>query len=218
MLKMKINLRLLAGAVALIILSGCKVDVTADIYSRDVFASENLTFPSEMKIEVSSCKSEKVDEISGQILAIFSDVSEASIAGCERSGMDSMLVVKFTGEMVNKKSGYDLIVFRNKQPEFTYLTVAFHQNFLKRVKQLMSSQMVSMKYDDLTIGFTVNNDLPGELGYSLVSGWVDGIPGQRISGTLDRREKINITRSKVVSHLVLENKFPDIIALRKEQE
>jgi len=215
MFKLNHKSSLLGAGVGLIILSGCKVDVTADIYSRDVFASENLTFPAQLSVEVPTCKKEKIDELSGEVLAVFSRPSEASVVGCERDGMDSMLTVNFTGEMVDSESEYDLTIFRTKEPKFAYLTAAFNSNFQKRVQQLMSSRMMSMDYDDLTISFTLNNDLPGELEYSLVSGWVDGKPGQRIRGTLDRREKVHVVRTKVVSQMVMENMQPELITLQK---
>ncbi len=209
--------RLMGVAALSILAAGCEVDVKSDIYSRDVFASENLTFPTQMRVEVPSCSKEKVNESAPQILAVFSDVSEASVAGCERDGMDSMLVVNFTGEMVDSESGYDFAIFRNKQPEFTYLTAAFNSNFQTRVEQLMSNQYSSLEPEGLTISFTLNNDLPGEVSYIVLSGWVDGEPGHRIQGSLDRREKIHVRLPKVVSHLILKNAQPDLITLMKKE-
>jgi hypothetical protein len=213
--KMKCGVALLVMAV----LSGCKVGVQSDLYARDVFSNENLTFPSQLKVQVPSCSSDKVEEASSDILALFSQSSEASISGCVREGMDSMLVVKFKGEMADKDSSADFTIFRNHQEgkDFVYLTAAFNTNFQKRVEQLMSSQMTSLDYEDLTVGFTMNNDLSGALEYSMLAGWVDGQPGQRFGGELDRREKISVISTNIVSDMVLKNQQPELITLRQKE-
>jgi len=93
------------------------------------------------------------------------------------------------------------------------LSPAFHPNFKKRIEQLMSSKRTSLDYDDLTINFTLSNDLSSEVIYFIGAGWVDGVPGQEIYGSLQRREKVYVTSPDVVSHLVLNNEQPQLIGV-----
>lgn len=204
---------LLIAAAATVTLSGCDIDMTSDLYAQDVFSDKNLTFPSQMRIEVPSCSSEKIDELTNQVLSVFSKSSEASSAGCVREGMDSMMVINFKGIMVDEESSYDLTLFRNKQPKFTFLTASFHRDFQQRIQQLAKSKMSSIDYDDLSVNFTLNNDMPDTIEYSLSAGWVNGQPGQWIRGELDRREKVHITSTKAVSHLIMERQQPVLVTI-----
>jgi hypothetical protein len=199
-----------------IIISGCKIDITSDIYTRDIFSDKNLTFPSQLRIEIPSCSKEKIDESSPEILALFAAESAPNISGCESEGMNSMLTVNFTGEIADSESNYDFAIFRNrskKEEGVITLSPAFNPIFRQRIDQLMSSKRTSLDYDDLTINFTLNNDLSSEVIYFVVSGWVDGKPGQEIFGSLQRREKIYVTLPDVFSHLALNDEQPELIGV-----
>jgi hypothetical protein len=197
-----------------IIISGCKVDITSDIYTRDIFSDKNLTFPSQLRVEIPSCSKEKIDESSPEILALFTEESAPTISGCENEGMNSMLTVNFTGQIADSKSTYDFTIFRSREEnDVIALSPAFHPNFKKRIEQLMSSKRTSLDYDDLTINFTLSNDLSSEVIYFIGAGWVDGVPGQEIYGSLQRREKVYVTSPDVVSHLVLNNEQPQLIGV-----
>jgi hypothetical protein len=90
-----------------IIISGCKVDITSDIYTRDIFSDKNLTFPSQLRVEIPSCSKEKIDESSPEILALFTEESAPNISGCENEGMNSMLIVNFTGQIRNVSTSFE---------------------------------------------------------------------------------------------------------------
>ena len=197
-----------------IIISGCKIDITSDIYTRDIFSDKNLTFPSQLRVEIPSCSKEKVDESSPEILALFTEESAPNILGCESEGMNSMLTVNFTGQIADSESNYDFSIFRVREDnDVITLSPAFNPDFRQRIDQLMSSKRTSLDYDDLTINFTLNNDLSSEVKYFVISGWVDGKPGQETFGRLQRREKIYVTLPDVFSHLALNDERPELIGV-----
>lgn len=201
-----------------LVMSGCRVDVTSDLYTQDILANENLTFPTQMGIQIPGCDQDSVDELSSQVLSLFSESSKASISGCADENMESMLMVNFTGQIVDTESSYDFAIYRNKRDDRIHLAAAFSPKFQTRVDQLMSSQMASLEYDGLKISTTINNDLSNEVEYLVSSGWVDGKAGQNMTGSLQRREKILVTSPDVVSDLMLRNEKPELIAIRMKSE
>lgn len=206
---------LLVGLVGVIGLSGCRMDVSTEIYSQDVFSDETLPLPAMLEVEITSCDPSSRAEAEAEILPIFSNASEASAIGCRDDSFTSLLQVAFKAEISSQDSMSDLVVFRRVTDGEVELIPSINRSFRQRIDNLMSSNMQTLSHSDLTIYVTLHNDLPGQLGYYIPAGWVDGEPGQYIQGSLDRREKIRVQTPDVISALTLDNKQPTIMFVKE---
>jgi len=152
------------------------------------------------------------------VLALFDAGSKAKIVGCEEQGMNSMLVVSIAAEIATENSSRDIILFRENADnveqegqtfEVRGLKPLISPNFLARVNSLMQENMQSLSYEKITIQFSLNNDERENVLITSSNLWVNGNPYQRFyRQELQRREKIELTFSNVMSDLVIRGEQP----------
>lgn len=205
------------GIALCVLLAGCQVQFNSEVYAQDVFTEESLTFPAQLKLEITSCTSDTRSKTDNAVLALFSSVSKAKIRGCEEVGMNSMLAVDFAAQLASAPTEYDLVVLRERtEGGSSELRISLKSTFLSRVRSLLKENHQSLDYDDVSIRFTLHNDERNPVSVSIISGWLNGQAGQHLTTTLNRREKVEILSSNVVSALTLKEQKPLIAVLRKE--
>lgn len=191
-------------------LCGCKVQINSDLFVQDIFSDENLTLPMQLAFEVPSCSSDSRSEYEQDALSLFDSRSEAKVVGCDE-GLTSFLQIAFTGEISSQESTYDVTIFRSIDPNdesgAARLLFALNANFISRVQRLMSENFASLNYQDVTISATLNNDASGPVTY-YASGWVDGSAVQGIEGSLNRRQKVSIQFTDLVSAIAVDGGQP----------
>lgn len=205
---------------------GCKSDFHIDVYSSDLFLNENVDTPAQMMVEIPTC-SDRTD-YEKKVLALFDSASKAEVVGCEEQGMNSMLVVSIAAEISTEESSRDVILFRQnaddvEQDGQTYevrgLKPMISPNFLARVNSLMQENMQSLSYEKITVRFSVNND---ERENVLITGtnlWVNGNPHQQYyRQELERREKIELTLSNVMSDLMIRGEQPLAVYVYRKKD
>ena len=199
----------------LFVITGCKIQVGADLYARDVFAEENLSFPALLKFEVPSCNDESRLEYERGVLSVFSEQSNAKVGGCDE-GWESFVVINFSGELATESSVYDFVFLRNiNESGSISLKPALNSSFLSRVDALMQKDFQKLESENIQITFNIHNDESSDVGYFVNEAWVDGEPQQWFRNNLQRREKVEVVASNVISALVLDNKQPIVIELEK---
>ena len=212
---------------ATILLSACNSDFKIDIFSSDFFLSENVKTPAEMAVGIPSCKSERLEKYKTQILSMFATNSNAKVVGCERRGMDSMLLVSIDAEIASETSNADVILFRKNFPDLTHedknyevrgVSPMLSANFIQRVKSMMKSNMQRLNYDSVSLAVTLNNDGREDLlvtGYNL---WVNGEPKERFRREkLSRRQKLDLRFSNITSDLILRGSAPIIFFVAQQK-
>lgn len=199
--------------IGVLFLTGCNTEMTADVYSADLFSDENIRTPAVMKLEITSCTSEKRSDYEQKALALFDTGSEAKITGCNSEAMDSMLEIGFQAEIASENSTADLALFRELWEDEENIARAikpvFSPDFMQRVNTMLQQNYQKLKYDDLTVSIIINNDLREDVMISASNVWVDGTPHEFYRKEhLKRRERVVITLPNVTSDLIIRNKQP----------
>ena len=198
-----------------IVISGCQVDVTADLYSEDLLTTDaNTRFPATLEIEIPSCSSTDRESTELEILSIFSSQANAEISGCREEGFKSLLAVRFEGEIASEESNFDLVVFRNRNADGNrYFTAALTQGFRTRMNTLLDNNMQKLDHSDLTLTVNLRHDLDQAADYFLTAGWVNEDPGQYLSGEIAKRDIVQLRFSNLISDMVLRNDQPILFFL-----
>jgi len=209
---MPLKVAALAGTIAI---AGCDIDVTSQVYAQDAFAEENLPFPAEMRIEIPSCGSDRRPQFERDVIAAFSQPSEAKVVGCEKDGMDSMLKIRFMGEIVSEESRADVVIFRGRSEQSgnVLLTVDLNDNFQNRIEGLFDKNSQRLAFEDISMRFVLNNDTRSKISFFVNEGWVDGQPVQAAQGSLKPRRSADIRSTAVVSDGMLRNRYPFVMQL-----
>jgi hypothetical protein len=213
----RIVLLLFLGSGSLL-MSACKNDFVVDVFSSDLFADENLVTPAIMKVQIPSCDSDDRAEYERQVLGLFESISRAKITGCEDEGMNSMLIVSFSAELVSETSDRDVILVRESLGDVEHENVSYEtkairpvikDSFLQRIELLLQENYQSLSYDDVKIELVINNDEKNEIMASAFNVWVDGNPIENYyRQKIRRRQKVTVLFSNVVSDLILQGKRP----------
>jgi hypothetical protein len=210
---MKNKKLVIASVILVMFLSGCKTIVTSNIYTEDVFSDENTEVPVEMKLEVSSCTGEHLEEAKTDVLALFSSTSNAAIAGCESEGFDSFLLISIVGTMASENAQSDVIIFRRSFTDSSEigLAVVLSPNFLNRVNNLASSSMQTISHDDFEFIFNIHNDSGTEIEVYSDLGWLNGEASLDRTSVIKKRKILEYKTSDVISALILEQKQPVVL-------
>lgn len=200
------------------ILSSCKTDFLFDAYTSDIFLEEKIKTPAQVAFEISSCTSERLEESKAEVLKLFSVDSNSKVVGCEEQGMNSMLLVSITAEIVSNSPTADFSLVRvspsdlrqeNKGYETRGIRLVISERFLRRSKEMMKENMQTLSYEKIKIKVFVNNDEAEDV---IVSGnnlWVNGEPFENYNRQkLSRRQKIKLEFSDVTNALILNRKSP----------
>jgi len=200
------------------ILSSCKTDFLFDAYTSDIFLEEKIKTSAQVAFEISSCKSERLEERKQEVLKLFSVDSDPKVVGCEERGMNSMLLVSTNAEIVSNSPTSDFSLVRvspsdlrqeSKGYETRGIRLVISERFLRRSKEMMKENMQTLSYDQIKIKVFVNNDEADDVMVSGSNLWVNGEPFENYSRQkLSRRQKIKLEFSDVTNALILNRKSP----------
>ncbi len=199
-----------------IMLTGCEIELDADLYVTDIeiVHEQPQAFQAQLAIEVPTCKSEKIADIGPKVLALFDANSNATIAGCNNKGMTSLLGVVFEGELTSGEPTRDLTIVRVQTDENTaVLKPVLNPKFMQRVNALLQENMQSLSFKSTTMTVTLHNDRSDPVSYVVPEGWIDDQPVQGGFGELERRQKVKVRGSNVLSALLLDGSRPTIMRL-----
>ena len=204
-----------AGLFIAVLLSACRVDVTADLYSEDLLESDsNIRFPAILEVEVPSCTSSDIAATEENLLSIFSSESDANISGCREDGFTSLLGVSFDGEIASEESEADLTIFRTvNDAGNNYFTAALNPNFRNRMNRLLDENMQKLEPSNLTFRIHLRHDIDEPSDLLLISGWIDGKVGQFTTRKLEKRDGVRLRFSNVISDMILNDKRPALFFL-----
>jgi hypothetical protein len=200
------------------ILSSCKTDFLFDIYASDLFLDEKIKTSAQVEFEVSSCKSERLEEKKEEVLKLFSIGSNPKVVGCEERGMNSMLLVSTTAEIVSNSSSADFSLVRVSSPDLKQeskvyetrgIRLVISERFLRKSKEMMKENGQTISHGEIKIKIFINNDEADDI---IVSGnnlWVNGEPYESYNRQkISRRQKIKLEFSDVTNALILNRKSP----------
>ena len=110
-MKMRKTLRLATVFLAVTAMGGCKMNLTADIYSSDIrmaaAGTAGLTTPATMAFEVPSADAEECAENTAKIASIMAGVvNEFSPKGCVKRGLDSFLLADTQIPLLNSMGAW----------------------------------------------------------------------------------------------------------------
>ena len=200
---------------AMAVLSACKTDVILEVFASDFFIDENISTPAQMKIPIPTCG--ELSDYEDSILAIFTDVSDAKIAGCEEEGYDSVVLVSLFAEIASGNSYYDLALFRSPPIEYdgqsyVSLSLAANSEFITRILALMEDNFLSLSYEDLSLEVELSNDTRGDILAGAAYAWVDGVPYENFSPqVMSHRDKLLVKYPSIFSDLLLREGQPTLI-------
>ena len=208
---MKRVVRLAAPLLAAAILAGCKLNLTADVYSSDVRdameGTAGISSPATLAFQVPSV--DKCAEHTAKIREIMAGVlKDFTPKGCKRESMDSFLLADtqlplFNSEEAWRKANslFGLLLYQN--PDRPHIAVAIVLNTQKygiltsRMKEKFH-QTVDLSASKVTLVF--NNDERNTSIFAVREVFVNAEPvhGRR-DYKLERRHKANIRLSNVAT-------------------
>ena len=203
------KLKLVASALALTIVAGCKMNLTADVYSsdlRDVAAgTTDLTAPATLALQVPG--TDKCDEHTAEISEIMAGVvNDFAPKGCESVEMDSFLMADIQMPLLNSESAwkqsnslFGVVVATNGDSidALIMLNIDRYEILTKRMKEKFY-QSVDLSQSKVTL--VINNDERNSVSFSAEAVFVNGEPVlNKTVYELKRRHKAEIRFSNVAT-------------------
>lgn len=222
---MKKTLKFTAAALAIVAVSGCKMNLTADLYSSDLFdavvGTDDLTTSATMAFEVpgtDECEKHTA-EISELMAGVVDDFSPK---GCERVEMESFLLANTQIPLLAESawSGSDALFGIVLVEEGDAIGAALVMNRQKygiltsRMKDKFH-QTVNLAESKVTI--VLNNDLRSSILFTAEGVFVDGEPALRKTDyELQRRHNAQIVFSNVATAHMAKHGIVGGIVLRQQ--
>ena len=216
---------------AVIVISGCKLDVTQEVYSsnlRDVAlnATSGLMFPMKMAIEIPStqdCNEYKAD-VPEVLKGLFHSFSPR---GCEEVEMDSWLIVDTQIPLTHIEETWhelDSLFGLLSEPEILgddiFLFAMLNLDKYKLLNKRMSDKFLqSINLTDSKIIVILNNDERESLYIHTVGVFVDNYPeNQGVWYKLNHRESVEIKLSNVGAGSLARVGFARVLVLDNATE
>ena len=186
--------------------AGCKMNLTADIYTsdiRDVVAgTQDLSAPARLAIQVPSI--DKCDEHTADIGAIMDGVvTDFSPRGCERVESESFLVGDIQVPLVTSKEEWNASdslfgVYLVQRDGIGVAVFLNQEKFALLSERLRKQHHVKMNLADSNVTLVFNNDQREPAEFAAGGAFVNGEP---VSGpttfTVERRHRADIRLSNV---------------------
>ena len=217
------GIRASIAVAALIAISGCKVNMTADVYTtdiRDVAAGESgLTAPATMAFQIPG--TDDCDEHTAEISALMEGVLEDfAPKGCENVGMESFLMASAQVPMSLSESvaadsgslfGLHVTERDGRLGAAVTLNLDKYEVLSRRVKEKFF-QVIDLGQSKVALH--LNNDERGTVEFVSRGSFVDGDPVlTEETRRLDRRHKAEIVMSNVGTLYLERNGYAPVFAL-----
>ena len=218
--------KLIASALAFTIVAGCKMNLTADVYStdlRDVAAgTTDLTAPATLALQVPG--TDKCDEHTAQISEIMAGVvDDFAPKGCESVKMESFLMADIQMPLLNSEatwkqsnSLFGIIVATNGDniDARIVLNVDKYEILTNRMKEKFH-QTVDLSQSKISL--IVNNDERNPVLFSAEAVFVNGEPVlNETDYELKRRHKAEIRFSNVAAAYMAKHGTVGGISMRSQ--
>ena len=217
--------RLTAAALAIVVVSGCKMNLTADLYSSDLFdavaGTADLTTSATMAFQIPS--TDDCDEHTAAIAEIMAGVvADFSPKGFESVEMESFLLADtqipllaesvwaeadalFAIVLVEEDGAVGAALVMNRQ-KYGILTSRMKNKF---------HQTVNLAESKVTI--VLNNDLRDSILFAVEGVFVDGEPAlPKTDYELQRRHNAQIVLSNVATAYMAKHGMTNGIVMRKK--
>lgn len=196
-------------APVLLFLSGCKTNVSSDIFLTDIYSvmtsKRPAALPLELAFEVSG--SEDCQKLqAGLTPAMAKAWSSAEFVGCDKVGFTTLAKFRVGSEIVyeasNKKSDSEMPIYLGAFDEEGRVFIAYFVNrdAVQRLESDVPKEIMNRRMGDrqLAMFATLNNDGESPLSVRVSSAFVDGEPVQGAKDVeLVRRMKTSVQLSDV---------------------
>ena len=220
--------RLMGAAVmmAIFIVAGCKMNVTADLYSTDLRAVEagtaGLTTPGTMAFEVPGA--DKCNEHAANISEIMEGVvSNFAPRGCEKDGAETFLLADTQMPLLpqgtdwqNPDALFSLLVMPRRNTDHVVVAVVMNLRKYRRLLARMKEKFhQSIDLASSKVVLVLNNDERNTIRFSVRDSFLNGDPihGEQ-EFELGRRHKAEIRLSNVTTAYLVKKGIARGIALR----
>ena len=218
-----LHLALLPGLILVLVLVGCRTDVTVELYSSDLDRvakkpSETVTTPALMAIQIPSA--DKCNEYTPQIVEIMKGVvKDFEPKGCKSAQMDSFLLGEVSALVAAKQEAWDSddslfgIMINPKGVVWLFMDREKYTTLNKRMENKFHQ---GLNLGKSKVSVVVNNDGRKTEKYAVAHVMVDGRP---ITTTQEvevkRRRKVTIELSNVASKYLAEHGIVPVMRLAK---
>ena len=219
--------KLIAVVLVLATMAGCKMNLTAELYSSDLRAAKagtpDLFAPATLAFQVPSV--DKCDEHSASISEIMAGILDDFMPkGCKREGMESFLLADtqmllFVSEDEWKQSDALFGIFLFDRPEPEHIGVGIVLNIYKYgilTNRMNEKFHQTVDLSDSKITLVLNNDELNTVTFALKAAFVNSSPvlGEQ-EFKLDRRQKVDILLSDVATAFLAQKGVTAGFTLRK---
>ncbi len=203
------TVKLIAAILAIAALSGCKMNLTADLYSTDLRAAKageaGIAAPATLAFQVPSV--DKCDEHSARVSEIMAGILDNFVPkGCKSEGIESFLLADtqmplFVSEEAwqNSTALFGIILFDRSNIEHVGVGIVLdtekYDILTNRMKEKFH-QTVDLSNSRVTL--VLNNDERNAVTFAVINVFVNSKPvlGEQ-EFKLNRRQKVDIVLSNV---------------------
>lgn len=222
---MKKTIKLTAGALALAGVVGCKMNLTADLYSSDLFdaaaGADDLTTSATMAFQVPS--TEDCDEHTAEIAELMAGVVEDfSPKGCESVEMESFLLADTQIPILTESAwaGADSlfgIAFDTEDETIGAALVMNRQKYAILTSRMKAKFHQTVNLAESKVKVVLTNDLREPVLFAVVGAFVNGEPSlAKTTHELRRRHNAEIVFSDVATANLAKHGLASVIALRQQ--
>ena len=188
---------------------GCKMNLTADVYSTDLWdaanGTEGLTAPATMAFQVPS--TDGCDEHAAEIARLMSGVlDDFSPKGCEQAGMESFLLADTQLPLVSSLPAWEIAdslfgILVTSEDEVVRVTMTMNVDKYDTLTDRMEDEFLqSVDLAASAVVIVLNNDDRNTIEFSAGGVFINGEPVLTISAyELQRRHKAEIRFSNVAT-------------------
>ena len=221
---------LATSMVALLFLTGCKMEMETDLYSSDMRVTaageENLFTPATLALPVTSV--DECEKDTGQIVAIMQGIVDSfEPRGCERKDMESFLLAGLQIPLLDSVADWeqaDALFGIISQPDrnggehtnvFIMMNLPKYKILAERVKDEFYQ---SLDLDESSISVVLNNDEREDITIMAEGAFVQGKPELAAEFTVPRRGQIAIGLSNVSVGFLGRNGSAPVFTLMNEDQ
>ena len=221
------TVKLIAAVLALATMAGCKLNLTADLYSTDLRAAKagtpDLFAPATLAFQVPSV--DKCDEHSASISEIMAGIlDDFTPKGCKREDMESFLLgdtqmplFVSEDEWIKSDELLGIILFDRPDPEHIGIGVVLNTDKYGILTNRMNEKFhQTIDLSDSKVTLVLNNDERNSVTFAVIGAFVNSSPvlGEQ-EFKLNRRQKVDILLSDVATAFLAHKGVTAGFTLRK---
>ena len=215
-----------AAVLALALVTGCKMNLTTDLYSSDLRAvktgADGIASPAAMAFEIPSTK--KCDEYTAKIQEIVAGILKDFVPkGCKSENMNSFLVADTQIPIFNtldawKKTDvlFGILLIERPDPEHIGVAITLDTEKYKVLTDRMNDKFhQTLDLAESKITLVLNNDERSPITFAVRDTFVNAVPVHGESEfTVERRHKADIRLSNVVAAFLEQKGIAEGFTLR----